>query len=464
MQITLWSFQKRKNSTKVPASAGTVVTCTLKEATSVMNPHFILSSSPVGYNYLQWGSAYYFIADVVFVHNGVWEISCDLDVLATHSATIKATTAFIEYADSYDARIYDPRLAKKINATEITQDAALPWYNPYGYCVVNVIGAGTCGSYAMDLMYVDNLMDNCVQWWSQFEQSYSWGSFEEAIKNTCALLITGDAASQIKSCRWIPGTKPSGSSQSLYAGLFDTGVSGIQIDIKDTDDGFITVSVPHPSNVMLRTSSTCEYTLYLPFVGTIAISADILADESSIIIDYSLALASGDLGYTVKTASGKYIGSYGTNVACDVPIGSAGVSARSMVTSVGAAAAALATGGAAIGAAETAGAAIGAGATTALKTAAAGLLGIQGTASSVGGVGGIASLGLSHNVHLTCSYWDVSDSGSNLSAYIGNPYYKVDQIGNHGFVRCSGASLNAIGLSEEIDRVNAFLGAGIYVE
>lgn len=464
MQIELFSFSKRKNSTKKPQGAGSVVSCALKEETSVLFPSFELVTNPTAYNYVKAFGFYYYVTDCTYVRNNLWRISCRIDELATWSDTIKSTRAFIEYTDTYNARIYDPRLAKMINATETSTSAALPFYNPYGYCIVNIIGSGTCGSYALDMMYVDNLMDNCVQWWTQFDQSHSWGSFEEAIKNTCALLITGDAAAQIKSCRWIPATKPSGASQSLYAGLFDTGVMGLQVDANDNLEGTITVTVPHPSNVMLRTSNTCEYTLYLPFVGNISLSADILADEGSLNISYSLAQTSGDLGYTIQTASGKYIGTYGANISCDIPIGSAGVSARSMITSIAAGAAALATGGAAIGAAETAGAALGAGATTALKTAAAGLMGIQGTASSVGGVGGIASIGLSHNIHLTCSYWNVSDAGSNLTSLIGNPYYKADTIGNHGFVRCSGASVDIAGYDEVTNAINSYLQGGVYIE
>ena len=465
MQITLWSFQKRKNSTKVPASAGTVVTCTLKEATSVMNPHFILSFSPVGYNYLQWGSAYYFIADVVFVHNGVWEISCDLDVLATHSATIKATTAFIEYADSYDARIYDPRLAKKINATEIHQQQLVPFINSTGYCVANVIGTNTAGAYRMTYSNLCSLMQNCAQWWNDYSNDHTWNDVVESIKNTGALLISGNAADNIKSARWIPANPPSGSAATIYAGLYNTGVSGSLIPYDAIDSDNFSIPIPHPSNVMLRSSNTCEYTLFLPFVGTIPLSADILANESSLVVEYSLAQATGEVAYAIHTSNDKYLGSYGSNISADIPIGSSGVNARSVATAVGAAVAIAATGGAAAAAGAAEGGAVGGAiATTAAKSAAAGLASIQGSSSSVGGIGSCAGLGLSNYAELTCSYWEVSDSGSNLSSLVGNPYYKVDQIGNHGFVRCSGASLNAIGLSEEIDRVNAFLGAGIYVE
>ena len=471
MQISLWSFQKRKNSTKVPAGAGTVVTCTLKEATSVMNPHFIVSSNPSGYNYLQWGVNYYFISDVVFVHNVVWEISCDQDVLATFASQIKTTTAFIEYADSYDARIYDPRLAKKINATETSTQELVPYINSVGYCVLNVIGEGSSGVYDITYGSAQSLMNQVSSWWTQWTSKFTWNDPAEAIKNIGAVIGTGNVAETIKSLIWVPADSPShsGSAQTIHCGLYESTVSGAPFNIDAMNTGSFSMTIPHPSNVMLRTSATCEYTLYYPFIGNISISADILADESTLNIQYSLANATGELVIAITTGSGKYIGTYGATMSCSLPIGSSGIQPRTLMTAIGIGAAGLVAGGAGIAAAAgteagvTAGA-VGAAATKALTAASAGLMSMQGTTNSVGGVGSCASVGLSPYAKLTCSYWDVSDVGSNLTSYIGNPYYKVDQIGNHGFVRCSGASLDAIGLSEQIDRVNAFLGAGIYVE
>lgn len=465
MNIEVFTFSKRKNSTKVPTS-GTLVSCVLKEETSILNPTFLLSSASIpAYNYVKWSDKYYYVDDIASTRNGQWSVQCSMDVLGSYASAIKATSAFIEYADTYDARIYDPRLAKKINATETQgSGSGTYFYNPYGYCVIEIIGSNTSGSFAIARTSVDNLMDNCAQWWTQFEQAHTWASVEEAVKNTCALLITGDAAANIKSCRWIPAAMPSGTSQALYAGLFDTGISGVKIDPNEAEHGTMSITIPHPTSVMLRSSNTCEYTLYLPFVGNVSLSADILADESTLNIDWSISLASGDLGYQIKTSGiSKTLGVYGTNIAVDVPIGSSGISARSVVNSIAAAGAIVATGGAAA-AAEAGAAATGLGAITALKAAGAGLLNLQGTSSSVGGVGGSSSLELGHSPVLTCSYWEVSDVGSNLTSLIGNPYYKVDTIGNHGFVRCSGASLDAVGYNEVIDRINTFLGAGIYVE
>lgn len=471
MQIELYSFSKRKNSTKKPTSSGTVVSCVFKEETSVMSPSFELSSgSPIGYNYVKAWTNYYYITDCTFVTNGTWRISCRLDSLATYEATIKGMSAFITYADTYDARIYDPRLAKKINATETSSTVAAPYVDSTGYYVTTVIGEDTCGLYKMDITQVEALMQNCTQWWNNFDTS-SWGSVEDSIKNLGFLFITGNPAENIKSCKFIAAPAPSAPSThgNIHAGYYDTGIVGHTFGFNRTVDGNVSISVPHPSNVMLRTSATCEYSLYLPYIGNINISSDILADESTITIHYSIHSATGDLALTLQTGSGKYIGSYGGNLGCDVPIGSSGIGVRTVATAVGAAALGIATAGAGIaaaaGAAEGAGvSAAASGITQGLTSAGAGLSQIQGTSSCVGGLGSCASLALSTDIKLTCSYWDVSDSGSSLTGLIGNPYYKVDTIGNHGYVSCSGASIDAIAYDDITNEINAYLRSGIYVE
>ena len=470
MQIALYSFSKRKNSTKVPAGAGTAVNCTLKEATSVMNPHFIVSSNPHGYNYLKWGTDYYFIADVVYVHNGVWEITCDMDVLATFASQIKTTTAFIEYADSYDARIYDPRLAKKINATETSTQELVPYINSVGYCVLNVIGEGSSGTYSITYASAQALMNQVSSWYNLWSNNFSWSQPGEAIKNIGNVLATGNVADTIKSLIWVPANQPSGGSMTtIHCGLYESGISGAPFNIDTMDTGSFSLTIPHPSNVMLRSSNTCEYSLYYPFIGNITLSPDILADETTLNIAYSLANATGELVIAITTGSGKYIGTYGATMSCSLPIGSSGIQPRTLATALMVAGAGTMAAGSGLAAAAGTKAGITASAAGAasIKTLAAtgaGLVALQGTTSTVGGVGSCASVGLSPYAKLTCSYWNVSDVGSNLTSYIGNPYYKVDQIGNHGYVQCSGASLNVSGMSEQIDRVNAFLGAGIYVE
>lgn len=469
MQIELFSFSKRKNSTKKPQGAGSVVSCALKEETSVLFPSFELVTNPTAYNYVKAFGFYYYVTDCTYVRNNLWRISCRIDELATWSDTIKATRAYIEYTDTYNSRVYDPRLAKLINATETSTSVAAPYVDTTGYYVTTIIGEDTCGIFKMNISEVESLMQNATQWWNNFDTS-SWGSVEDSIKNLGRLFITGNPAENIKACRFIAAPAPSAPSThgNIHAGFYDLGMGGHGFGFNRTVDGTVPITVPHPSNVMLRTSQTCEYSLFLPYIGNVTLSSDILADESSISINYSVHSASGDLALTLKTGSGKYIGSYGGNLGCDVPIGSSGIGIRTLATAAVTAGVGLATAGAGMASAAAAGAAetgaYAAAATKAVSSTAAGLFSIQGTPSCVGGLGSCASIALSPNITLTCSYWDVSDVGSNLTSLIGNPYYKVDTIGNHGFVRCSGASVDIAGYDEVTNAINSYLQGGVYIE
>ncbi len=70
MEIKLYNFTKRRNSTKRP-SEGIAINVNLKEGCSHYNPSFILNTNPTNFSYLSWGTWYYYITDIVNTRNGV---------------------------------------------------------------------------------------------------------------------------------------------------------------------------------------------------------------------------------------------------------------------------------------------------------------------------------------------------------------------------------------------------------
>ena len=68
INVVLYSFVKRENSTKQPSSGGTTYSCTMIDDTSLMNPVFKLSigSNPIGKNYAYVADfgRYYFIREI----------------------------------------------------------------------------------------------------------------------------------------------------------------------------------------------------------------------------------------------------------------------------------------------------------------------------------------------------------------------------------------------------------------
>ena len=100
MHITLYTNSSErinltKNITQLIALEGT-----LREETSILDPVILLSGidsylSTMNYLYIQEFGRYYFINAIKSVRNGLWEISCHVDVLYTYQTSILEQSAII---------------------------------------------------------------------------------------------------------------------------------------------------------------------------------------------------------------------------------------------------------------------------------------------------------------------------------------------------------------------------------
>ena len=85
----------------------------LKDEVSILKPVFRVRDvrSIITYNYLYCPDLqrYYFIDDIVSIHNDLWEISCHVDVLETFKAGILAQSAVIRrQQNQYNLYLNDP--------------------------------------------------------------------------------------------------------------------------------------------------------------------------------------------------------------------------------------------------------------------------------------------------------------------------------------------------------------------
>ena len=72
------------------------MTVNLKEGTSIEKPTFLLRGDLFSCNYVQAFNHYYFVDDIKSVRNGLTEIDCSMDVLATFKTEIGSYNALIE--------------------------------------------------------------------------------------------------------------------------------------------------------------------------------------------------------------------------------------------------------------------------------------------------------------------------------------------------------------------------------
>lgn len=94
-------------------TTGGSYSCVLKDGTSILKPVLELrTSDPVyTYNYMQITdfSRYYFIDDIISLHNNLWEIHARVDVLETYKAQILANSAVVRRQQSqFNLYLDDP--------------------------------------------------------------------------------------------------------------------------------------------------------------------------------------------------------------------------------------------------------------------------------------------------------------------------------------------------------------------
>lgn len=100
MNITLYHTTSDPRAvTKALTGAAALSGCVMRDETEVVNPQFEIetASAPTAYNYLycDYTGRYYFIREITMVRNGLFRLSCHVDVLQTYGAAIKARPATI---------------------------------------------------------------------------------------------------------------------------------------------------------------------------------------------------------------------------------------------------------------------------------------------------------------------------------------------------------------------------------
>lgn len=482
--LNLWSFSKRRNSTKQPTGAAVTKTVKLKEGTSLEQPTFILDGQVHGYNYAQFGGVYYYIDDVVIAKNNITELNCSRDLLATFKAAIMASSQYVAYYTHNNTEISDKRLSTK---TTKSLDINTRNFDTLGngtgtnYAVVlNVIGVDACDSYVVNQATARTILNNLDNWFDNSgsyssngsgildpsDSIFSWASVEDSIKSFMQETIyfwkqwfaSGKASDNLRSAYMLP-LPPSaigGYSDTIKLGKYDTGVSATRVYDRIFSDG-CSVNIPWQANDWRRNAPYHELFLYIPYVGLITLSPSDLIGDTSLNVAVSLDVASGDAVFAVYTGTNRFIGQYATNLAASFAVGTSNVPPASMANAIVGAgvdvAAAYATGGAS--------AVIGS------MTGGISNMGnvLSGMPSCIGANMGGAVLGLTDKVICYSIFHDTTVAPSNPSAVQGTPYNGVMSLsGVSGYVQCVNASVEMDGLGNDKDIVNNYLNGGIYIE
>lgn len=468
-----WSFAKRHNSTMQPTGTGTAITLNLKGGSDILAPVFLLNNSGIpSFNYFSFEGRFYFVTGVKNVRQDLWEISAEVDVLATFKSVIQNTSAHVLYYTHSNTEITDHRLScKTTQSTSVStgsfgnfgDDQGTPGY------VLTVVGKESIAAYAVTESNLQNLIDqnffdtldnnidnitpvdDSTDVMTTIADSVRW--LTDLFKTEIGSFTYSDNASaNIRACHLLPISYAAigGTVEQIYLGRMNSGHTGLRITDRTYTDS-ATVSIPWQASDWRRNAPYHEIFLYIPAIGLTAISPSDVAGETSLTVKVSMDKLSGDAIVEVKTST-KTIAYYTSNFATPYPIGAAQITPLQASTAIGSAAAALAVSS-----------------NPALAGAMAGLglaNALQQNPTCIGSNAGGAILGVSaSNVYCITIFHDTTVTPASVSAIMGTPFNGVVSLsGITGYVQTSGASVAGLMTDAERQQINELLDGGIYIE
>lgn len=461
-----FSFSKRRNSTKIPAMAGTSFSVALKEPTSYQAPVFTLYADTFSFNYCKFNNQYYFVTDITSIRNDIWQISCSKDVLASYRNEILGSSAFVLYDTAANTEIADTRLAMNASVSISQNSTDMEEIQGNGKYLLCCVGEDSTDTWvlsaspnaitnAIKTEIFNNVLDNEPQAqadiMTQISDTVTW-----AKRFLTQLLASGKAPDCIRACYWIPWDI-SGDSQTMdiYLGDFNTGVEGSKIERNNSVYSY-SVQIPWQFNDWRRLPPYTRVYMYLPFIGYIEIPSASLIGYTTIQVEYSVARRTGAVSVIIFT-SGEILGKYNGDSATTIALGSSNISPMQTATGVlklaGGAATVIGSGGAAAGV--------------------AGLMGItggiqnlmEGQPSCVGGFSGGADAGHTRSIKCITVCHDTNVTPASVAATIGTPTFAPKTLGSlTGFVQTESFSLQAEAPEPDLLAVNSFLNGGCFIE
>lgn len=404
MQIFLYTFNKKVNSTKRP-TGGAAFDVTLKDGCNIINPTLVFAgiSNPTAYNYayIPDFDRYYYVTNWEAFRDR-WFVSLAVDVLGSYRDQIGASRQFIARSESeYNEDIPDSILHQVNSFERATIDLSL-WYTSRSYA---------SGWYVLGVSNPDPSTNGTTYYVMQSE-ALDWvrehlfgNSLADVLRNS--IWNPGDF---IVSCNWFPVEPPHGENRVL---VFNIGAQGWLPTFNTSDNiniyklasgvrvftGSRVDNIPeHPQaagrGAYLNAAPYSDYTLTFPPFGSVSIDPSTIYNNRSIATDVIVDFISGT-GYLMVNAGGKFYQMLTATISVPVPLTERSVGGPSSIGNIVSYAAGQMSAGAAPIASGASAAAAGAGATTALATVGAETTALATTtgAGVAAGVGASALLG-----------------------------------------------------------------------
>lgn len=329
MNITLYGFRKRRNSTKLPETSGLSRQVVLKDNCTTVNPVWELNfgnQDPSSFNYcycVDWG--YYYFIDNWLYNGRLWEAHCTRDPMATFRKDILSSGCYVlRSASEWDLGVGDIKYPAK---TEVHFDGTLVntnWARSFtsGVFIVGVVGFNNQSSQP-GLTYYAMLPSQMVDLYNfifsntpldESGSTMTWGDLSVVRYAECAITNIMDFSKYVVSIMWFPFAPPISESSDLHIAYWN---SGIHVGYLTTTQYYAEYDIPikkHPSAGTRGKYLNCypysEYTLFTPCFGAIDVDSTKLVDATNLHLEMSVDLITGVGGLRLSADLAGFIGQY----------------------------------------------------------------------------------------------------------------------------------------------------------
>ena len=326
IDVNLYNFAKKLNSTSIPSGSGASLKCVLKDDRSLTSPVILINFEDPEYtpsfNYcrIRAFGRYYFIDEWTYVR-GLWQARLRVDHLASFRDEIGNATEYIARSSkAYDGSIIDSRYPFKTGASLVTNSIPSGWQPDMhgGFFVVSVAGGryGTSryklSSYQMFAL-ANKLYDDSI---------YVMDRDVTLDKNML------NPIQYINNIQWYPiveSLRPAGTAVGdIKVGWWQSGCSGTALTGTPEVSFSWSIAVPkHPQSssvgAWLSGSNASSYELYYHPFGSIVLDPVALKNVDSIGLNVKVDVISG-MGYLNVTAGGNVIRQVGRQIAVPVQV------------------------------------------------------------------------------------------------------------------------------------------------
>lgn len=473
MNVTFYkNFSKKFNSTKRPTGAGFSHTVRMKKECSVSKPTFLIDGVELDYNYCVFNNRYYFITDILLNNDNIYEISCNIDILATYKPYITSYNAFVERsASNRDVFLKDDAISVSgeiVNFKKASTSVAGLTFNNAGMYIFPVMNA-----YGVELFATQHIED-----FGSLFQSGTYAGTNWWANGISAIM---DMNKYFGKVIWVPYTIQSYGGSSVTTVTAGDPISVGPLvwflahdcykisDLKHIEQNLGVYKINKPvlayNDFRDMSREWTEFVLHLPGVGKVKVDPSIVGNPDVELLHYvTFAPATGDIkyridavkGYNTQTETHSLFGEYFGNLAYTIPWGDNQWMIEEAIANASNIAEDIGHGGRYGGYVGAILSGIGNIARTVVDTFSSTQVSVQQPSGSLPSV--ITDL----DIVLSVTQFGSADTPNTVN---GRPLFRNTNIGSlSGYVKCGNASLDIAGFEDEKKILNNFLNSGFYYE